>query len=236
MAVHSTDDRPAGRPAPGSDTRERLLEAGLRLFATRGYDSVTTRQLTKAAEVNIAAIAYHFGGKRELYQAVVERLVVETEPVFGPVVAGLTQGVQRARGDRAALARVAAHLTEGLLHGFVGDQRMRWRVALVTREYAEPSDAFRILFEGRIEPLHKAVTELAAAAIGHDAEEPESVVRAHAVAGQIIVFFIARAVIWARLGWDSYTAERLAMVVRVVTASVLGSLDLPPVDAKEGPR
>ena len=226
MAVLRSDSRAAS----GGETRERLLEAGLRLFATHGYESVSTRQLTRAADANIAAIAYHFGGKQELYQAVAERLVSETEPLFGPVLVALADGVHRARGDRPALARVAAAFTQGMLSGFVGDERMRWRAALMTREFAQPSETFAIVFKGRIEPMHKAVTQLVAASLERDVDDPETVMRAHAVAGQIIFFFLARVVLWARLDWDSYTPERLALVLRAVTASVLGSLGLPAVE------
>ena len=232
MAVPRSDSRAAS----GGETRERLLEAGLRLFATHGYESVSTRQLTRAADANVAAIAYHFGGKRELYQAVAERLVAETEPLFGPVLVTLADGVHEARGDRRALARVAAAFTRGMLSGFVGDERMGWRAALVTREYAQPTEAFAILFKGRIEPMHKAVAELSAAALGRPADDPETVIRAHAIAGQIIMFFLARVVLWARLDWESYTPERLDLVMRGVTASVLGSLGLPAVEpGEEGP-
>jgi AcrR family transcriptional regulator len=227
------DPRSDRGAASGGETRERLLEAGLRLFATHGYESVSTRRLTRAADANIAAIAYHFGGKQELYQAVVERLVAETEPLFGPVLAALIEGVRKARGDRRALARIAAAFTRGMLSGFVGDERMRWRAALVTREYAQPSEAFDIFFKGRIEPMHKALTELSAAALERDAGDPETVMRAHAIAGQIIFFFLARVVLWARLDWDSYTPERLSQVMRAVTASVLGSLGLPAVEPRE---
>ncbi len=225
--------RTSKRAASGGETRERLLEAGLRLFADHGYESVSTRQLSRAADANIAAIAYHFGGKHELYQAVAERLVAETEPLFGPVLAALTDGVGKARGDRRALARIAAAFTRGMLMGFVGDERMRRRAALVTREYAQPSEAFAIVYKGRIEPMHKALTELSAAALGRPADDPEMVIRAHAVAGQIIMFFLARIVLWARLDWESYTPDRLAQVMQGVTASVLGSLELPAIEREE---
>ena len=45
----------------GRDTRERLLSAGERLFATRGIDAVSVRDITDAAGANLAAINYHFG-------------------------------------------------------------------------------------------------------------------------------------------------------------------------------
>jgi AcrR family transcriptional regulator len=50
-------------------TRERLLLAGLRLFAEKGYAQTSTREIAAAAQANIAAIAYYFEGKAGLYKA-----------------------------------------------------------------------------------------------------------------------------------------------------------------------
>lgn len=57
----------------GRDTRERLLSTAEELFATRGIDAVSVRDITEAAEANTAAINYHFGSKRGLIDAIVAR-------------------------------------------------------------------------------------------------------------------------------------------------------------------
>jgi AcrR family transcriptional regulator len=57
----------------GRDTRERLLSAGERLFATRGIDAVSVRDITDAAGANLAAINYHFGSRHGLIVAIVQR-------------------------------------------------------------------------------------------------------------------------------------------------------------------
>lgn len=213
--------------ARGGDTRSQLLEAAIRLFALHGFDGVTTRQLAAEAGANVAAIAYHFGGKRELYRAVLAAIVTDTDPMFRPAFAAISSGVGAANGDKAALARLAALLVGNLIRGFIEYPAMRWRAGLVLKEYSQPSDDFDILFKGRIEPLHKAVTALAAAALGLDPEDPRAAMRAHAVMGQILVFGIARVVLLRRLDWDDLTPERLATVIEVATDSVLASLDLP---------
>ena len=53
--------------------RERLLDAGTRLFAVGGYEAATVRDIVAAAGTNLNAINYYFGGKRGLYQAVMLR-------------------------------------------------------------------------------------------------------------------------------------------------------------------
>jgi AcrR family transcriptional regulator len=70
-------------------TRARILDAALLLFAERGFDGVSTRDLGRRAEVNIATLNYHFGGKRRLYATVVDevyrRLRVELVSMLRPL-------------------------------------------------------------------------------------------------------------------------------------------------------
>lgn len=55
------------------ETRERLLDAAAQLFAERGYARATTRDLAAAAGVNEVTLFRHFGSKKNLFAAVIER-------------------------------------------------------------------------------------------------------------------------------------------------------------------
>ncbi len=57
------------------DTRDRLLDAAETLFASGGFDTVTIRDIASAAEVNVAAVNYHFQGKDRLYKEVLRRVI-----------------------------------------------------------------------------------------------------------------------------------------------------------------
>lgn len=56
---------------------EKLIETGIKLFGKYGYDAVSTRHICKDAKVNIAAVCYHFGGKKKFYEDVVSHLTNE---------------------------------------------------------------------------------------------------------------------------------------------------------------
>src|SRR5438132_11949299 len=58
-------------------TRDALLAAGTELFAERGYDGVPVWAVAQKAGVNKAMINYHFGGKRQLYRAIVTSTFAE---------------------------------------------------------------------------------------------------------------------------------------------------------------
>ncbi|MCP4292928.1 MAG: TetR/AcrR family transcriptional regulator [bacterium] len=59
-----------------SKTKDRLLDAAETLFAANGFDSVSIRDLATAANVNVAAVNYHFQGKENLFQQVIVRRFV----------------------------------------------------------------------------------------------------------------------------------------------------------------
>lgn len=56
-----------------SDTRERILDAAERLFIAHGYEGTSMRMITGDAEVNLAAVNYHFGSKEALLREVFRR-------------------------------------------------------------------------------------------------------------------------------------------------------------------
>lgn len=61
-----------------SDTKSRILDAAEKLFGMNGFDSTSLRDITTAANVNLAAINYHFQSKDSLIDAIVARRI---EPV-----------------------------------------------------------------------------------------------------------------------------------------------------------
>lgn len=54
-------------------TKKRLLAAAEQLFANKGFDAVSVRDLTAKANCNVAAVNYHFGSKEQLYREIFER-------------------------------------------------------------------------------------------------------------------------------------------------------------------
>ncbi|SMG26932.1 TetR/AcrR family transcriptional regulator [Paraburkholderia susongensis] len=66
MAVRAT-----GRHA--GDTKSRILDTAETLFIECGYEAMSLRQITSRAEVNLAAVNYHFGSKESLIHSMLSR-------------------------------------------------------------------------------------------------------------------------------------------------------------------
>lgn len=56
-------------------TKEKMLDAAVRLFQTQGYDGTSVRDIATEANVNVALISYHFGGKQGLYEKLITQFL-----------------------------------------------------------------------------------------------------------------------------------------------------------------
>ncbi|MWV51538.1 TetR family transcriptional regulator (plasmid) [Rathayibacter sp. VKM Ac-2803] len=74
-------------------TRDELVRAARRRFATEGYRAATVRGIASDAGVNVALISRYFGSKEGLFAACVQRSVDEMSPAAAP--AGLDALIDR---------------------------------------------------------------------------------------------------------------------------------------------
>lgn len=57
------------------DSKQKILNAAIKLFAHKSFEAVSTREICREAGVNLCLISYYFGGKQELYNAIIEDLI-----------------------------------------------------------------------------------------------------------------------------------------------------------------
>jgi AcrR family transcriptional regulator len=69
-----------------AETKERILQAAKTVFAKRGYQQATTREIAEEADVAEGSIFYHFGSKRGLLVAVIDSI---GDDLLGPVVSSV---------------------------------------------------------------------------------------------------------------------------------------------------
>lgn len=60
-------------PPSAQDSREALLKAAKKVFAAKGFDGATVKDLAEAAHVNVSLVSYYFDGKEGLYLACLEQ-------------------------------------------------------------------------------------------------------------------------------------------------------------------
>lgn len=203
---------PSPAPSRSDLSRAALIGAGLDLFGREGFDAVSTRTIAAAARVNIAAIAYHFGGKSGLRQACADFIVETVRGVIGPVLARFPDATIDALSPAAAEA-VIGDLVSAMAGFLVGQPRAEAIARFVIREQFDPSPAFETIYAGILAPTHGRVCRLFARATGQEPEAEPVRLAVFALVGQIIYFRIGRPVVLRRMGWETMGPAESARIV-----------------------
>ncbi len=202
-------------------TRAALIRAGIELFGRRGFDGASTREIARTAGVNIAGIAYHFGGKAGLHRACGETIAAIVSASVGPLTLS-PEVIATLDAEAAADLFVAAVV--GIGRFMLGRPEAETVARFMVREQMDPSDTFAVLYERLIRPRHEAMCRLFARATGEDAAREDVIVAVSAMFGQIMFFRVGRATALARLGWAAIDDDRLEVILGVVTASIRATL------------
>ena len=117
-------------------TKERILGAAESLFAQRGFDGASLRQLTAAAGVNLAAVNYHFGSKEKLVEQIFRRRLDALNNSRLEALA-LVAGVEGTTIEQVLAAFIRPALD--LSHDESGSLFMR----VLARAFAEHDDTLR---------------------------------------------------------------------------------------------
>ncbi len=177
-------------------TRQRLIETGLTLFGRYGFDGVTTRQLATTAQVNQAAIPYHFGGKEGVYLAIAEQIAASV----GPQVNALQKNIH-SRLNHEAPQTLLLECTVKLAEiAFTPEHQSSWFIFL-TREQFHPTAAFTILQRGFIQPAHQLIGELIAIITKTPVDTEENILLTQAYLGPLVGFACGKAMLNSRLNW-----------------------------------
>lgn len=117
-------------------TRSAILTAAERLYADRGFADVTLRDIVAAADVNLAAVNYHFGSKDEL----IAELFVTRSLATNRERLNELKAAEEAGGGRADIGVVLRALVGPTLRGCLGPDKQR-------------SDAARFMIRASIESV-----------------------------------------------------------------------------------
>jgi len=208
--------------ARSTDTRQRLLDAALEVFAKVGFRQATIQRICRRAGANIAAAHYHFGDKQRLYAAVFEdaerRAEAEQPPARTPT--GSPQ------------ERLRVHVTS-FLRRLLDPGQPAWLAQLLAHELIDPTPALDRLVRRRMRATHaqiaSIVRELAPAA------PPDAVRFATLSVVAQCVFYRNSAAVVTRLYPDLDPArevERIADHVTRFSLAAVGGLTDPGKDAR----
>ena len=79
---------------PDSDTKRMIIESSMKLFAAKGFNGTSMRDIAKAVGTTLPTIYYYFGNKEDLYQSVLREVIekfIETTATAAVEVGGIRE-------------------------------------------------------------------------------------------------------------------------------------------------
>lgn len=208
-----------GRDIPVEDARERLIAAGIAIFARHGYEGASTRMLATAAKVNLATIPYYFDGKEGLYHAVVRSIVKYGRGRIFPELEKVSKRLEAGKPSREELLGMLEKLICNYVNLATSDETSNI-APIMFQEQLHPTRAFQIFYDEMLKYEHKTCTALVARLLGLRPDSKEAIIHAHAILGQVMIFLAARALILKRLGSSKFSKKDAELIRRTMKQHV----------------
>jgi TetR/AcrR family transcriptional regulator, regulator of cefoperazone and chloramphenicol sensitivity len=209
----------ASNETDGDDTQSRLIEAASSIFAERGYQSATTREICIRARANAAAVNYHFGGKLGLYKAALKSVIALEE-------LGVEKLALSAMPAEQALRAFILAMFDNLGGSEALDQRTLY-TRLMAHELSDPTPGLALVVNQIIAPRAKLLSGIVARLTAGSATSLQTRMAAHSIMAQVVHYMHARPVIkllWPK--WQMTPAARRQIIEHVINFSLAGLKDL----------
>ena len=205
-------------PDDGSKTtRDRLLKSAETLFAQKGYDAVSVREITNVAKCNLAAVNYHFGNKKTLYLNMFRECWMpraqRIHACFKKNLAGCGE---------TSPAVVIQSLAEALIKGPLTDEERLCHFQLMIREMTKPTEAFEIVLEETIKPDMERLGKALQPYLPESIDEERTLLNILSIFSMVLYFNFARLPVSKIIGhaYDQPFKDRL--VQHIVDFSLSG--------------
>jgi len=141
------------RPHDCEDTHDRILSAAQKLFADKGFDATSVRDITTETGCNVASVNYHFGGKDNLYLETFRSMLTVLRDRRLEMMGELME-----REPTPSLEEFVETFAVIMIEPLVGDSRGRMFLNLVSREMIAPRLPHGVLVEEFFEPMMERAT------------------------------------------------------------------------------
>ncbi len=223
MFKSSTNGAVAGQER---ETRERLLESARLLFAERGFNNVSVREICNQAGTNVAAVNYHFRDKMGLYKA---------------VIADVAEAMGRAKleamdaGEGFTPEEQLRTYIRIFLHHLLGAGEDCWMDKLIAREMIEPTPALDLIIEKGIKPSSERLMNLVGQLLGLPAHDLRVIFCGLSVQAQCVWYRSSRTVCERMAPDFKFTPEIIQMLAQQIADFSLAGMRTVALE-KKGPR
>ena len=203
--------------ANNDHTKERILDEAEALFALKGYDAVSVREITGAANCNLAAVNYHFGNKKNLYLEVFRSRWL---PRADSIKKCFQESLQASSPINPSA--VVQSLVRAFLEGPFSEEERKRHHQLISGELAKPTEAFEIIADQALRPMFDRLFKDLRCVLPDDIEEKKLALNICSLLAMVLYFNFARILISSFTGCDYDADFKKRLVDHIVEFSING--------------
>jgi len=197
--------------------KERILNEAEILFAQKGYHAVSVREITNAAQCNLAAVNYHFGNKENLYLEVFRaRWVPRARRVIDCFDRTL------ASHDSFSPRAMIQALAHAFLEGPLSDEERQRHHLLMAREMAQPTGALKLVAEQILGPFFQKLTDKLHQFMPEDRGEKHLKLDVLSIFSVVFFFNFARVAVTRITGREYDSGFKAQLMEQIIQFSLKG--------------
>lgn len=202
------------------ETRTRILLAAGPIFAVKGFDAATVREICESAQVNVASVNYHFGDKQTLYTETVKHARdLRAEQVPFPE-----------QPQDATTADKLLGFVSTMLKRMLGDDAQPWQTQLMMREMLAPTEDCRSFVEDFFRPRLNILLNILDPAFPTELSEHRRMQFAFSVFGQCLFYRVGDGLLDIIIPESQratlFGLDRVAIHITNLTLAALGAAPL----------
>jgi TetR/AcrR family transcriptional regulator, regulator of cefoperazone and chloramphenicol sensitivity len=184
-----------------TETQKRLLRTASELFGKYGYDGLSIRQIAAETSVNIAAIGYHFGGKKELYSECLHYMTVKVANEFKLTFSHIKSVLCKEKNIKNdEVEKILFNFIEKLVFLFA-DEKHKFKFMFYLREKFYPVIEGDDIFSDKIiRPIRELLADLISKITGLDIKSERMQFILFSIMGQFYALIISKSALMQNLG------------------------------------
>lgn len=203
-------------------SRRKIINSAIVLFANKGFDSASTREICRQAGVNLSLIPYYFGNKEGLYINIIESIIN-----YG--LASLQEEILKVKNiDKLTLTEkldIYRSLLEKYTEFLYSENVPGSFVVLILKEQIVAHTKFSDIYSQKIEVLYSALRKTLASILNKSDKDKMIAFEVASIIGQILGYKLMDKAILTSLNQDSYTRDDFKKVKKIVMSYIDKSIE-----------
>ncbi len=203
-------------------SRKKIVNSAIILFASKGFDSTSTREICKHAGVNLSLISYYFKTKEGLYISIIESVLNYGLKFIQEEIEKSNDIIKMTHEEKVKLL---FELLDKYTTFLYSESVPNNFVILMIKEQTSSNSKFSNLYNEKIQIFYKAFRKILASILGRTENDKKIIFQTSAIIAEILSFkFMTRAIL-TPLKQSSYTKEDLKLIRKIISENVKMSLE-----------